>query len=158
MEVSLLLAVNVAITVLVLPVFSAEQISIDSFILLGIFLYRLLFATMALVQMALTVVVVNFVLFGLSTIVVALRCYVRITRKSFGLDDWLLVSGYVCWIFSFVPTTNLDQLLTCNKGVFWRKCCNVHSLCCQRLGRPPLWCHICRDGGGNQGLLPVCDT
>lgn len=51
---------------------------------------------MAIVQMALTVVVVNFVLFGLSTIVIALRCYVRLARQSFGLDDWLIVAGWVC--------------------------------------------------------------
>ena len=63
---------------------------------------------MALEQRALTIVIVNFVFLGLSTITLALRCFVRITREVFGLDDWMIVLG---WVYRVAFSHSLASLL-----------------------------------------------
>ncbi|KAB8301994.1 hypothetical protein EYC80_005447 [Monilinia laxa] len=49
---------------------------------------------MALEERALTIVIVNFVFLGVSTITLALRCFVRLTREAFGIDDWMILLGW----------------------------------------------------------------
>ncbi|QSZ35292.1 hypothetical protein DSL72_008161 [Monilinia vaccinii-corymbosi] len=49
---------------------------------------------MALEQRALTIVIVNFVFLVISTITLGLRCFVRMTREAFGLDDWMILLGW----------------------------------------------------------------
>jgi hypothetical protein len=40
--------------------------------------------------------IVLWTFFGLSTATVGLRCYVRLAiAKSFGIDDWFMIIGYV---------------------------------------------------------------
>ncbi|TEY71109.1 hypothetical protein BOTCAL_0101g00010 [Botryotinia calthae] len=60
---------------------------------------------MALEQRALTIVIVNFVFLGLSTITLALRCFVRITREAFGLDDWMIVLGWIMFVLNVSMST-----------------------------------------------------
>jgi hypothetical protein len=45
---------------------------------------------------ALTLVIVMSTLLAITTIVVALRVFIRIKTRAFGLDDWIMVIGYVC--------------------------------------------------------------
>jgi uncharacterized membrane protein len=60
---------------------------------------------MALVERALTIVIVNFVFLGISTIFFALRCWVRVSRNAFGLDDWLLALGWVMFVINVAFST-----------------------------------------------------
>ncbi|PQE08771.1 cation-transporting atpase 4 protein [Rutstroemia sp. NJR-2017a BVV2] len=60
---------------------------------------------MALVERALTIVIVNFIFLGISTIFFALRCWVRVSRNAFGLDDWLLALGWVMFVINVAFST-----------------------------------------------------
>ncbi|TGO44670.1 hypothetical protein BCON_0478g00020 [Botryotinia convoluta] len=60
---------------------------------------------MVLEQRALTIVIVNFVFLGLSTITLALRCFVRTTREAFGLDDWMIVLGWITFVLNVSMST-----------------------------------------------------
>jgi hypothetical protein len=60
---------------------------------------------MALVERALTIVVVNFIFLGISTIFFALRCWVRVSRNAFGLDDWLLALGWIMFVINVAFST-----------------------------------------------------
>ncbi|ESZ95338.1 hypothetical protein SBOR_4272 [Sclerotinia borealis F-4128] len=60
---------------------------------------------MALEQRALTIVIVNFVFLALSTITLALRCFVRTTREVFGLDDWMILLGWAMFVINVCMST-----------------------------------------------------
>ncbi|KAF7949388.1 uncharacterized protein EAE97_002897 [Botrytis byssoidea] len=60
---------------------------------------------MVLEQRALTIVIVNFVFLGLSTITLALRCLVRVTREAFGLDDWMILLGWIMFVVNVSMST-----------------------------------------------------
>ncbi|KAF7893270.1 uncharacterized protein EAF02_000808 [Botrytis sinoallii] len=60
---------------------------------------------MVLEQRALTIVIVNFVFLGLSTITLALRCLVRVTREAFGLDDWMILLGWIIFVMNVSMST-----------------------------------------------------
>lgn len=60
---------------------------------------------MALQERALTIAIVNFVFLGISTIFFALRCWVRMSRNAFGLDDWLLALGWVMFVINVAFST-----------------------------------------------------
>lgn len=32
---------------------------------------------------------------GLTTVVIAMRVYIRLAKRGFGVDDWMMVGGYV---------------------------------------------------------------
>ncbi|KAF1965636.1 hypothetical protein BU23DRAFT_488829 [Bimuria novae-zelandiae CBS 107.79] len=50
----------------------------------------------------LTLLIVMSVCLALTTIVVALRIWARLTIKALGLDDWLMILGWVCLTFVFI--------------------------------------------------------
>lgn len=60
---------------------------------------------MVLKETGVTIVIVNYIFLGLSTVTFALRCYVRISRVAFGLDDWLLLVGWLMFIVNVAMST-----------------------------------------------------
>ncbi|KAL1965503.1 hypothetical protein VTN77DRAFT_5759 [Rasamsonia byssochlamydoides] len=56
-------------------------------------------------DLALPLVVVSYLLLGLSCITLILRSYVRISRKTFAVDDYLMLFGLVLFIITVIMST-----------------------------------------------------
>jgi hypothetical protein len=82
---------------------------------------------MALSGQAESLAIVTIFLLCLSQIIVSLRCWVRISIKAFGLDDWLMAIGQVRLSYIFTGDKgNLIRTLISKGHLFWGLYSNHH--------------------------------
>lgn len=87
--------------------------------------------------MAVTLVAVNMVMLPMATILVALRCYIRVVKRTFGWDDWMILFGYVRWLHIYYFRGSMKTRIAANGfegSVRSNRCC-LDSWSIQRLRR-----------------------